>query len=107
MTRFFRDVDAHDPLSQRMDVLVFGENPYLHVVDRILTAQDEEEKKLREEPAEHGHELRRQTEDGRKTGDIESGAVHQLLEHHPVMAFFDRLVVGIPELSRAVRELER
>src|SRR5438067_5506892 len=90
-----------------MDVLVFGKHPSLHVVDRILTAEDEEEEELGEEPAEHRHELCRQTKDGRKTGDIVSGTVHELLEHHPVVALFDRLVVGIPELSRAVWKLER
>src|SRR5207245_97707 len=55
----------------------------------------------------HRDELSGEAQVRRKTGDVVAGAVDELLEHHPVVALFDRLVVGVTELGGAVRKLER
>ena len=47
MTCFFRDVNLHDALEKRMQLSVAAQHRALAVIDRILTAEDEEEEQFR------------------------------------------------------------
>ena len=42
-----------------------------------------------------------------ETGDVEAGAVDELLEHQRVLRLLDDLVVGVAKLGRAVRQPQR
>src|SRR4029434_8743763 len=79
----------------------------LDLVDRILTSQDEDEEQLRKRPSEAHHLARPDALPPDQTRDVEAGAIHELLEHERVLRFLDDLVVGVAELGRAVRQLER
>src|SRR6185295_14365633 len=79
----------------------------LHVVDRVLAAEHEDEEELREPARVADHDPRADALPPGEPRNVEAGAVHELLEHQRVLPLLDALVVRVAELGRPVREAER
>ena len=107
MARLLGDVNAHDALEQRMERALARELGALHVVDRVLAAEDEDEEEGREAARGTEHAAGAEPVPEPEAGHVEPGAGDELLEHEGVLPLLDDLVVDVAELGGAVREPER
>ena len=74
----------------------------LHVIDRVLAAQHEDEEERGEAPRGGDHPPRPEAVPEAEPGHVEARPVHELLEHERVLPLLDDLVVDVAELGRAV-----
>ena len=107
MARLLGDVDAHDALEEGVDGAPARELGPLHVVDRVLAAEDEDEEEGREAAGGAEHAAGAEPVPEPESRHVEPGAGDELLEHQRVLPLLDDLVVDVAELGGAVRELER
>ena len=102
VARLLGHVDLHDALAGAGGSRARSRSAVpLHVVDRVLAAEHEDEEQLGEAPRRSarpgGAPIRCHHGEAR---DVEAGAVHELLEHQRVLRLLDDLVVDVAELGR-------
>src|SRR5258708_38044803 len=103
MPRLLGDVDPHDALEQRVNAATAQGNA-LHMVDRVLAAEHEDEEELREDAPEPNDLSCLEAHESRQSRDVEPGTVDELLEHQRVLCFLDDLVIGIAKHGGPIGE---
>jgi hypothetical protein len=94
-----RDVDPHDALDERVELAAAAQDRPLDVIDRVLTAEHEDEEHGREPAGHLHHRPGAEPEVPGEPRGIEATAVDELLEHQRVLRLLDDLVVHVPELG--------
>src|SRR5207237_3036560 len=90
--------------EERMERPAAAKHRSLHVVDRVLATEDEDEEQRGKAPRSTDDAARAEAVPEAEARDVEPGAIHELLEHERMLPLLDHLVVNVAELGRAVRQ---
>ena len=101
------DVDAHDAFEQRMQFALGTERGALHVIDRVFAPEHEHEEQGREPAGDADDPAGSELEIPRQPGNLEAGAVDELLEHQRVLRLLDDLVIRVAKLRAVIGQQER